>query len=115
MTHPDSYVKRNVECDYCGKPEHLDKDCYRRKNHESNQRHRRHNGNFVNRDTSVNDGFKNLKLFISEAAWFAETDDETAWFIYSGASTHMNCNKEWYQSRTRCDSPTGVPRNTKRE
>lgn len=26
MTHPGSYVKRNVECDYCGKPGHLAKD-----------------------------------------------------------------------------------------
>jgi hypothetical protein len=60
MTHPDSYVKRNIECEYCGKFGHLDKDCYRRKNDESNQRYKRHNGNFVYKDTSVNDGFKNL-------------------------------------------------------
>jgi hypothetical protein len=64
MTHPDSYVKRKVECDYCGKPRHIAKDFYRRKNHESNQRYKRHNGNYVHKDTSVNDGFKNLKLFI---------------------------------------------------
>ena len=96
MAPPDSYVKRNIECDYCGKPGHLAKDCYRRKNNESNQRHRRHNGNYINRDTSVNDGFKNLKLFLSDAALSAETDDENAWFIDSGASAHMTCNKEWY-------------------
>jgi hypothetical protein len=96
MAHPDSYVKRNIECEYCGKPGHLAKDCYRRKNHESNQRYKRHNGNFVHKDTSVNDGFKNIKLFISEAALSAETDDENAWFIDSGASTHMSCHKEWY-------------------
>ena len=36
MTHPDSYVKRNIECDYCGKPGHLAKYFYRRKNRESN-------------------------------------------------------------------------------
>jgi hypothetical protein len=93
MAHTDSYVKRNVECDYCGKPGHLAKDCYRRKNHESNQRHRRHNGNFVNRDTSINDGFKNIKLFIFEAALSAKIDDETSWFIDYGASAHMTCNK----------------------
>ena len=60
MTHHDSYVKRNIECEYCGKHIHLAKYCYRRKNHESNQRYKRHNGNFVHKDTSVNDGFKNL-------------------------------------------------------
>jgi hypothetical protein len=75
---------------------HLAKDCYKRKNHESKQRYKRHNGNFVHKDTSVNDGFKNLKLFISEVALSVETDDENAWFIDSGASTHMSCNKEWY-------------------
>ena len=46
--------------------------------------------------TSVNDGFKNLKLFISKAALSVETDDENSWFIDFGASTHMTYNKEWY-------------------
>eukprot|EP00253_Pinus_taeda_P020335 PITA_20335 len=108
MAPPDSYVKRNIECDYCGKPGHLAKDCYRRKNNESNQRHNKHNGNYINRDTSVNDGFKNLKLFLSDVALSAETDDENAWFIDSGASAHMTCNKEWYQGwriiQIGCDS-----------
>ena len=47
-------------------------------------------------DTSINDDFKNLKLFISEVALSAETDDENAWFIDSGASAHMSCAKEWF-------------------
>ena len=50
----------------------------------------------MNKETSVTNGFKSIKLFLSDAALFAETDDETAWFIDSGASTHMTCNKEWY-------------------
>jgi hypothetical protein len=67
-------------------------------NHESNQRHRRHNGNFVNRDTLVNDGFKNLKLFISEATLSAETDDErrtTNTDKYQAITTHRqrSCTK----------------------
>lgn len=96
MTHLDSYVKRNIECDYCGNHGHLPKDCYRRNNHESNQIHRRHNGNLMNRDTSVTDGFKKLKLFLSNVALSTETNDETAWFIDSGASAYMTCNNEWY-------------------
>ena len=40
-------------------------------------------------DTSFSEGFKNLKLFISEAALSTETDDENAWFIDSGASSHV--------------------------
>jgi hypothetical protein len=96
MTHFDFSVRRNVECDYCGKLGNLAKDNYKIKNHESKQRYIRHNGNFVHKDTSVSDGFKNINLFIFEAALFVETDDENAWFIDSGASTHMSCNKEWY-------------------
>ena len=47
-------------------------------------------------ETSINDGFKNLKLFIYKATLSAETDDEYAWFIDSGASAHMSCVKEWF-------------------
>ena len=50
----------------------------------------------MNIDTSIIDGFKNLKLFLFDAALFAETDDKTTWFIDSTASAHMICNKEWY-------------------
>ena len=96
MTHSNSYVKRNVECDYCGKLGHIAKYCYIRKNHESNQRYKRHNGNFVHKDTLVNDGFKNLRLFTSEVVLSAKTDDENARFIHSSASSYMTCNKEWY-------------------
>ena len=27
---------------------------------------------------------------------FAKRDDESPWFIHSGASSHMSCNREWY-------------------
>ena len=52
--------------------------------------------NIMEKDTSAVNGFKNLRLFISEHALFAETDDENAWFIDSGAFAHMSCNKDWY-------------------
>ena len=44
----------------------------------------------------MSDGFKNLKLFIYEVALSIITGDENVWFIDSSASTHMSCNKEWY-------------------
>ena len=47
-------------------------------------------------ETSTNESFQNLKLFISEAALSVETDDENAWFIDSGALAHMSCVKEWF-------------------
>ena len=88
--------KINVDFYYRGKPGHHSKDCYKRKYNESRQRNKRHNGNFVDKDTSINDGFKNLKLFVSNAALSVENDDKNAWFIDSGASLHMSCNKEWF-------------------
>ena len=90
------FPKRNDKCYYCGKPGHHSKDCYKRKYNESRQRNRRHNGNFVDKDTSISDGFKNLKLFVSDAALSVDNDDKNAWFIDSGASLHMSCNKEWF-------------------
>jgi hypothetical protein len=42
----------------------------------------------VHKDTSINDGFKNIKLFTSQAMLSTETDDENSWFIDSGASAH---------------------------
>ena len=98
MTHSKygSHDKRNDGCFYYGKPGDHAKDYYKRKANESKQMPRKHNGNYVKADTSFSEGFKNLKLFISEAALSVETDDENAWFIDSRASAHMSCVKEWF-------------------
>ena len=91
MTHSKygSHDKRNDGCFYYGKPGDHAKYCYKRKANESKQMPRKHNGNYVKADTSFSEGFKNLKLFISEAALSIETDDENAWFIDSGALAHV--------------------------
>ena len=77
--------KRNDDCYYCGKLGHHAKDFYKIKYNESKQRNKRNNGNFVDKDTSINDGFKNLKLFVFDVALSVEIDDVNAWFIDSGA------------------------------
>jgi hypothetical protein len=92
----DAHDKKTDDCFYCGKPNHDAKDCYKRKANESKQKFIKHNGNYVKSDTSINDGFRNLKLFISKPALSTETNDESAWFIDSGALAHMSCNKEWF-------------------
>ena len=88
--------KRNDDCYYYGKLGHHYKDCNKRKYNESRQRNKRHNGNFVGKDTSISDRFKNIKLFVSDVALFVKNDDVNAWFIEFGASLHMSCNKDWF-------------------
>ena len=87
----DSNFKNKDGCFYCRKPGHHAKYCYKRKAHESKQRYGNHDVNFVNNDSSINEGFKNLKLFISQAAMSTNNDDKNAWYVDSGASFHMSC------------------------
>ena len=37
-----------------------------------------------------------LRLFVSNVSLSTKTDDIDAWFVDSGASIHMTCNKNWY-------------------
>jgi hypothetical protein len=89
-------VKKNEGCYYCGKFGHYAKDCRRRKFNES--KYNKHSGNFVDKGARVCDDFKNLKLFVSDAALSADNDDANAWFIDSGASIHMSCNRNWFDT-----------------
>lgn len=50
----------------------------------------------MDKDTSINDGFKNLILFVSDIALSVEINYVNAWFIDSGSSLHMSCNKDWF-------------------
>ena len=49
----------------------------------------------MRKDTPNVNGFKNIRLFMSENAFSTETDDESAWLIDSGASAHMSHNRAW--------------------
>lgn len=77
-------------------PENHSKDFYKRKYNESEERNIRPNGNFVDKDTSISDAFKNLRLFVYDVALYAETNNIISWFIDSCASIHMDCNKYWF-------------------
>lgn len=50
----------------------------------------------MDKDTSINDGFKNFKLFVFDATLSTEPDDVNALFIDSSASFHMSCHKDWF-------------------
>jgi hypothetical protein len=90
----DANVKRNDACSYCGKFGNHSRYFHRRKYHEYKHRNIRHTSHFVDGGETINDDFKNLRLFISYASLSTEIDDSNAWFVDSGASIHMSCNKD---------------------
>ena len=87
MSRNESSANKDVVCHYCGKSGHIARDCFKKINNDSNNRYRKHYGNYVRKDTPDINGFKNLRLFIYEHALSAEMDDENAWFIDSSASS----------------------------
>lgn len=76
------------------KPGHFAKNCIKRRSDQFKQR--RHSGNYVYEAISQN--VSNLKLFVSNAALSTEIDDDNAWFIDSGASIHMSCKRDWFDT-----------------
>jgi hypothetical protein len=89
-------VKKNEKCFYCGKFGHNARFCRRRKFNES--KYNKHSVNFVDKGSAIGDDFKNLKLFVSNVTLRAEVDDVNIWFIDSGASIHILCNKNWFDT-----------------
>lgn len=76
MSHNESSANKDVVCHYCGKSGHIARDCFKKINNDSNNKYKKHNGNYVRKDTPDVNGFKNLRLFISEHALSADTNDE---------------------------------------
>jgi hypothetical protein len=98
-------------CFYCGRPGHIDKDCHKKKSDEARNKPRTHSGHYVEKssnhdlrlfiasddiDEPPNFNSWDLRLFVSNSSLSAETNDIYAWFVDSGASVHMTCNKNWY-------------------
>jgi hypothetical protein len=98
-------------CFYCGRPGHMVKDCHKKKSDESRNKPRTHSGHYAEKssnqdlrlfiasddiDEPPNFDSRDLRLFVSNTALYVETDDSDAWFVDSGASVHMTCNKNWY-------------------
>lgn len=83
-------------CYYCGKPGHSAKNCMKRWSDQFKQR--RHSENYVDRDEAISQDVSNLKLFVSNATLSVETDDDNACFIDFGASIHMSCKRDWFDT-----------------
>jgi hypothetical protein len=95
---------------YCGRPGHIIRDCHKKKSDEASNKPRAHSGHYVEKssnhdlrlfiasddiDEPPNFDSRDLRLFVSNVALSAETDDIDAWFVDFGASVHMTCNKMW--------------------
>jgi len=73
---------------YYGRSGYLVRDYYKKKSDESrHNKHKRHLGHFAGE--GLNSDLKNLKLFMSNAAFSAKMDDVNASFVDLGASIHM--------------------------
>jgi hypothetical protein len=98
-------------CFYCGRPGHIVRDCHKKKSDEARNKPRTHSGHYAEKssnhdlrlfiasddiDEPPNFDSWDLRLFVSNVALSAETDDSDAWFVDSRASVHMTCNKMWY-------------------
>lgn len=90
-----SNVKKNGNCNYCGKFGHYAYECRKKKYNES--KNNKYEGNFVSGEDEQSDNLHNLKLFISDVALSANVDDCNNWFIDSGASIHMSCHRNWFK------------------
>ena len=76
MSCNESSANKEVVCHYCGKSGHIARSCLKKIKNDSNNIYIKHNGNYVRKYTPDVNGFKNLRLFISEHALFVETNDE---------------------------------------
>jgi hypothetical protein len=98
-------------CFYCGRPRHLIRDYYKKKSDEDSNKPRKHSGHYAEESSNhdlilfiasddigepLNLDSWDLRLFVSNVALSVETDDIDDWFVDSGASSHMSCNKKWY-------------------
>ena len=63
-------MKKNGNCNYCGKFGHYAYECRKKKYNES--KNNKYEGNFVNDEDTINDNVHDLKLFISISALLVE-------------------------------------------
>jgi hypothetical protein len=74
--------KSKDKCNYCGKVGHWAEDCYKRLAKEQDGQHR------------ANKASDSVDLFVAANVANAKSKDD--WFIDSGATQHLSCNRDWF-------------------
>jgi hypothetical protein len=95
-----SNMTESKSCFYFGRPGHIVRDCHKKKSDEARNKPRTHSGHYAEKysnhdlrlfiasdeiDEPPNFDSRDLRLFVSNAALSAETDDSDVWFVDSGA------------------------------
>ena len=60
---------------------------------EAKHRQKKHTGHFADEDQN-----HELKLFVSNVSLSTKIDDDNTWFIDFGASIHMSCKRDWFDT-----------------
>lgn len=101
--------KRNGKCNFCHKPGHWARDCFKKKrqNQGQNQNQNKQDQSFVaegnnsNWSSTSNQGHvrcKNSELFIIEQETCLNAQENDIWFSDSGATEHMSFRRDWFQT-----------------
>ena len=72
-------IRNEPKCFYCGRIGHLSRECYKKKNDETRHKNRKHPTHFA--EENPNFDSKDLRLFVSNVALSAKTNDDDAWFF----------------------------------
>ena len=87
-------------CFYCGRPEHLNRGCHKKKSDEARNKPRKHSGHYGEEDSNhdlrmfiasddidepPNFDSRDLRLFVSNYVLSTEADDIDPWFLDSRA------------------------------
>jgi len=81
------------KCFYCGRVGHIAKNFHKKKFDKGRHKHKKHARHCADEDQN-----QNLRLFVSDFAFFVEDDETKTWFVDPRASTHMTGNRHWFEN-----------------
>jgi hypothetical protein len=96
--------KKHVTCNYCKKPGHIAKDCYKQKQ----QHHKAHDAKQANETSTNTNSSNNFNAFITGNNTSSRNSMDMPWIIDFGASRHMTPQKHLFIEFTEFSDPEKV-------